>query len=76
MDYRDAELKDFVSRRSFPVSTLARLYDYDKFLQLAQINVDETNANVTLKTRPGQFARLAEKIIGDIKQQERQHTFA
>lgn len=66
-NYRDPQLKDYVSQRKFPVSTLARLYDYDKFLELAQIEVNETSASVELRARRGQFSSLAEKIIGDIK---------
>jgi regulatory protein YycH of two-component signal transduction system YycFG len=29
--YKDPSLVDYIKRRRFPVSTLARLYDYDKF---------------------------------------------
>jgi len=61
VDYADPQLKDYVCNRSFPVSTLARLYDYDKFLQLVQIEVDDEKASVTLRARRGQFAKIAEK---------------
>jgi hypothetical protein len=45
---------------------LARLYDYDKFRQLAQIDVDDASATVTLRAPRSEFARLAEKIIADM----------
>ncbi|MEU1051631.1 hypothetical protein ABZ397_03510 [Streptomyces sp. NPDC005876] len=68
VEYADAQLKDYIKRRSFPVSVLARLYGNAAFLELVQVRVDEINANVTLKAPRGQFARVAEKIIGDIKE--------
>lgn len=66
--YKNPGLADYIARRRFPVSTLARLYDYDKFLQLAQIEVDEASAEVTLRSSWSEFARLAEKIIDDIRE--------
>jgi hypothetical protein len=66
-NYPDPALKDYVSRRRFPVSTLARLYEYDKFLELAQIVVNQDKARVTLSGTRTQFSLLAEKIISDIK---------
>jgi hypothetical protein len=65
--YRDPGLKDYVLRRRFPVSTLARLYEYDKFRELAQIEVNQDRARVTLRGSKQQFGLLAEKIISDIK---------
>ncbi|MEV7971184.1 hypothetical protein AB0O34_35105 [Sphaerisporangium sp. NPDC088356] len=67
VDYKDAQLKDYVTQRTFPVSTLARLYDYDRFLHLLQIEVNEAESTVELRMPRKQFAVLAEKIIGDIK---------
>lgn len=65
--YKDAELADYTNKRRFPVSVLARLYDNDEFLALAEVEVDEENGTATLSGDPGRFALLAEKIIGDIK---------
>ena len=65
--YRDPELKDYIFKRRFPVSTLARLYEYDKFQELAQIEVNQDKARVTLRGSKQQFSLLAEKIISDIK---------
>src|ERR1019366_5807442 len=65
--YRDPDLKDYVSGRRFPVSTLARLYEYDRFQQLAQIEVNQDKARVSLRGSRQQFSILAEKIISDIK---------
>jgi hypothetical protein len=65
--YSDPNLKEYVTGRRFPVSTLARLYEYDKFQELARIKVDHEHANVTLRGSKRQFAKLAEKIIADIK---------
>ncbi len=65
--YQDPELKDYVSRRRFPVSILARLYEYDKFQELAQIEVNKDKARVSLRGDKQQFNLLARKIISDIK---------
>ena len=65
--YSDPSLKDYVAGRRFPLSTLARLYEYDKFQELARISVDHERASVTLRGSKKQFAKLAEKIISDIK---------
>ncbi|MFE7726048.1 hypothetical protein ACFU5D_09665 [Streptomyces anthocyanicus] len=67
VDYIDPQLKDYVKTRNFPISVLARLYDNEKFLELAQIDVDEHNTRVDLVAPRKQFARIAEKVIGDIK---------
>jgi hypothetical protein len=66
--YRDAHLKDYVTARTFPVSVLARLYGYDKFLELARIVINEQQAEVTLESTQEEFDALAEKIIGDIRE--------
>ncbi|MGK3941769.1 hypothetical protein ABK046_25455 [Streptomyces caeruleatus] len=65
--YKDPQLADYIDTRNFPVSVLARLYAYEEFLLLAQIRVNEQAASVELDSTAGQFARLAEKIVGDIK---------
>ncbi len=65
--YRDPGLKDYVFKRRFPVSTLARLYEYDKFQELAQIEVNQDRARVTVRGSKQQFSLLAGKIISDIK---------
>ncbi|MFJ8824439.1 hypothetical protein ACIREE_21950 [Streptomyces sp. NPDC102467] len=65
--YRDPALSDYVATRNFPVSVLARLYSNEEFLLLAQIRVNEQTATVELGAASQQFARLAEKIVGDIK---------
>jgi hypothetical protein len=66
-NYRDPVLKDYVNKRRFPVSTLARLYEYDKFQELAQIEVNHDRARASLRGSKQQFNLLAEKIISDIK---------
>lgn len=65
--YSDPELADYVTGRRFPVSTLARLYENDAFLDLAQIKVSRDRTKVRIAGSSAQFARLAEKIIGDIR---------
>jgi hypothetical protein len=65
--YEDLELRDYVRRRNFPVSVLARLYGYEGFLVVAKIRVNEQEATVDLEAPQEQFDKLAEKIIGDIK---------
>jgi hypothetical protein len=65
--YKDRDLRDYVYNRRFPISTLERLYEYDQFQELAQISVNDSQATVRLKGGKRQFARLAEKIVSDIK---------
>ncbi|WP_300604291.1 hypothetical protein [Trebonia sp.] len=65
--YKDPDLRDYVYLRRFPLSTLARLYENAEFQDLAHIVVNEPEATVTIKRGKRQFARLAEKIISDIK---------
>ncbi|MFF8869473.1 hypothetical protein [Streptomyces massasporeus] len=65
--YEDLELRDYIRRRNFPVSVLARLYDYEGFLVVAKIRVNEQKATVQLEAPQEQFDKMAEKIIGDIK---------
>ncbi|WP_433891777.1 hypothetical protein [Streptomyces sp. CA-111067] len=67
VEYKDSELKDYVRSRTFPVSVLARLYDNDEFLLLAQIRVAEQAARVVLESSPQQFNAVAEKIVHDIR---------
>lgn len=65
--YQDQLLVDYIHSRTFPVSVLARLYDHDEFLLLAQIRVDEQAASVKLESTRQQFNKVSEKIVGDIK---------
>ncbi|WP_205538663.1 hypothetical protein [Mycobacterium kyogaense] len=65
--YDDASLGDYVRRRRFPVSTLARLYDYDAFLDLAGISIMNDTGDVTLVAIPKVFKRFATKIVSDIR---------
>ncbi|MFH8665250.1 hypothetical protein ACH4F3_10200 [Streptomyces anulatus] len=66
--YKDAHLQDYIGKRSFPVSILARLYGNTTFLDLVKITVDESTATVHLRASQREFDKVAEKIIGDIKE--------
>ncbi|MFE7845918.1 hypothetical protein ACFUTX_12100 [Microbacterium sp. NPDC057407] len=67
VSFADPSLHDYVNRRRFPVSTLARLYENDKFLQLAGIELDSDTGNVDLRSSRALFERLATKIVSDIR---------
>lgn len=67
VEYADPTLRDYVRKRRFPVSTLARLYENDKFLELVGISLGDHADGVTLAISPAVFARIATKIIGDIR---------
>lgn len=67
VEYADPALSDYVRKRRFPVSTLARLYENDKFLELVGISLGDHADRVTLAISPAVFARVATKIIGDIR---------
>lgn len=67
VEYADPALRDYVRKRRFPVSTLARLYENDKFLELVGISLGDQADTVTLAISPALFARVATKIIGDIR---------
>lgn len=66
VDYADPTFKDFIRGRRFPVSTLARLYDNDKFLDLVGIQVNNADGTVQLNTGPIRFAKIAETIVSGI----------
>ena len=44
--YNDPDLKNYILKRRFPVS-IPRLYEYDKFQELAQIEVNQDKARVS-----------------------------
>lgn len=67
VNFSDPSLRDYVTRRRFPVSTLARLYENDKFLQLAGIVIDAETGDVHVRSSPALFERLAAKIVADIR---------
>lgn len=67
VSFADPSLHDYVNRRRFPVSTLARLYENDKFLQLAGIEIDSDTGNIELRSSRVLFERLATKIVSDIR---------
>lgn len=69
VDYDDASLRDFARRRRFPVSTLARLYDNDKFLTLVGITIG-AEGDVALNASIGLFKVIATRIISDIRDGE------
>ncbi|WFE59661.1 hypothetical protein [Micromonospora sp. WMMD712] len=69
-NYESPTLKDFVRSRRFPVSTLARLYDNDKFLDLVGIRVNSADGTVKLETGRKRFALVAERVVGGIHSKE------
>jgi hypothetical protein len=68
VDYDDPSLGDYVRKRRFPVSTLARLYENDKFLELIGISVQNGTGEVALVPAPSVFKRTATKIASDIRE--------
>jgi hypothetical protein len=68
VNYKDPQMKDYITARTFPVSVLARLYDNDRFLETVGIKVDAENARVELESTGQLFEEIAEKIVGDIKE--------
>jgi hypothetical protein len=65
--YADPVLNEFVSKKSFPISVFDRLYSNDKFLDLAKISVDKTTGHVTTSGNIQDFAKLATKVVSDIR---------
>ncbi len=68
--YDDPSLGDYARKRRFPVSTLARLYENDKFLDLVGVRVHNGTCKVSLLSSPATFKRLATKIVCDIRDGE------
>ncbi|SEF11641.1 hypothetical protein SAMN04489740_4126 [Arthrobacter alpinus] len=66
VDYDDAAVADYTRKRRFPVSTLARLYENENFLELVGISVDDDTASVSLTANRGAFKLIATKIILDM----------
>jgi hypothetical protein len=67
VEYDDPALSDYVRRRRFPVSTLARLYENDKFLSLIGVAIDKDTGDVTMSIPQPLFRQIATKIISDIR---------
>ncbi len=67
VSYDDPSLGDYARKRRFPVSTLARLYENDKFLDLVGIQVKNGTGEVSLRSSAASFKRVAKKIVSDIR---------
>jgi len=67
VDYVDSSLGDFVRQRRFPVSTFARLYENESFLDLIGVSFEGVTGEFTLLTPPAVFTKIATKIVGDIR---------
>lgn len=65
--YDDPSLGDYVRKRRFPVSTLARLYENDKFLNLVGIQVNNGTGEASLLSSAASFKLVATKIVSDIR---------
>lgn len=65
--FSDPTLADFLSLRRFPVSVFARLYENEKFLELARINVDPKTLVATAAPPHDRFSALIERVVADIK---------
>jgi hypothetical protein len=72
VSYKDPVLRDALNNKvddkpkKFPISTLARLYENDAFLELARITVDLSTGTAKIIGSKKRFAALAETIISDI----------
>ena len=67
VNYDDASLGDYANKRRFPVSTLERLYENEKFLELVGISIKTDTGDVALTSGEASFKRIATKIISDIR---------
>lgn len=67
VSYDDPSLGDYARKRRFPVSTLARLYENDNFLELVGIQVKNETGEVSLLSSAESFKRVATKIVSDIR---------
>lgn len=67
VSYDDPSLGDYARKRRFPVSTLARLYENERFLDLVGIRVQSGTGEVSLLSTPATFKRVATKIVRDIR---------
>ena len=67
VNYDDVSLGDYARNRRFPVSTLARLYENDKFLNLVGIGIRNDTGDVTLSVSRDLFKQVATKIVSDIR---------
>ncbi|MBD8063748.1 hypothetical protein [Oceanitalea stevensii] len=67
VNYDDPSLGDYARKRRFPVSTLARLYENEKFLDLVGVQIQNGTGEVSLVSSAGLFKRVATKIVSDIR---------
>lgn len=65
--FDNPDLEHFTASGRFPVSTLERLYEYQGFLDLAGLQFDANTGLFTLEGDEGRFHRLANRVLGDIK---------
>lgn len=64
----DLELKNYVTGRRFPVSTLERLYPNEEFLRILGLRVEpEPDCEIRVELPHDTLSALVEKIVGDIK---------
>lgn len=67
VNYDDPSLGDYARKRRFPVSTLARLYENEKFLDLVGIHIQNGTGEVSFVSSAGLFKLVATKIVNDIR---------
>lgn len=67
VNYDDATLSDYTRKGKFPISTLARLYDNNEFLNIAGINVHNDTGVAELVSDPTTFKVIATKVVQDMK---------
>jgi hypothetical protein len=65
--YEDTDLASYVNRKNFPISVYDRLYTNPEFLDLAKLSVDKETGHVTKLGNETDFAKLAAKVVSDIK---------
>lgn len=67
VEYDDKDLRQYVHRKNFPISTFDRLYSNPEFLSLAKLDVDSQTGRVSFRGHRDDFKALATKIASDMQ---------
>jgi hypothetical protein len=70
VSYAEPSLTTFLASRTFPSTTLSRVYESQAFSDLVGLGFNSRSGTVTMKISPAKFAEMAENILAGIKSKD------
>ena len=67
VSYTDPSLTTFLASRTFPSTTLSRVYESQAFSDLVGLGFNSRSGRVTIKVSSAKFAEMAENILAGIR---------